>query len=238
MDTLNNLIAPVRPHLQSITHNLPKPLSELSVSLLGPACHTTLLLNLDLSSTNTGCTTLAISKALGLAIVSASAVVKIPQLVKLLRSQSAAGLSFLSYLLETASFVITLAYSVRKGFPFSTFGETAFIAVQDVAIAVAILIFQGRQGMAGVFVAALAVAAYALFGQSGMVDMKMLGWLQAGAGLLGVASKVPQILTIWKEGGTGQLSAFAVRVFPLLRQCGTGTELTKITRYSTTSWVV
>ena len=137
--------------------------------------------------------------------------VKIPQLLKLVSSQSATGLSFLSYLLETASFVITLAYNVRHGFPFSTYGETAFIAVQDVAIAVLILAYTGRSVTAATFVAVLGAAGYALFGQGGFIGMEELGYLQAGAGVLGVASKVPQIWQVWSEGGTGQLSAFAVR---------------------------
>jgi len=210
MDIFNNLLQPLRPYLQPITSHLPSPLNSLALSLLGPTCHRSLLLNLDLSSANSPCLKLGISKALGLGIISASSIVKIPQLLKLLNSQSAAGLSFLSYVLETASFVISLAYNVRHSFPFSTYGETAFIAVQDVAIAVLILIYSGRSSLAAVFVAGLAAAGFALFGTSGLVDMKTLAYLQAGAGVLGVASKVPQIWTVWREGGTGQLSAFAV----------------------------
>lgn len=210
MDALDSIIAPLRPTLQTITQNLPNPINDVAISLLGQKCYRSLVLQLDLSSANGECFSLAISKALGIGIVGASAVVKIPQLLKLVNSQSAQGLSFLSYLLETASFVITLAYNVRHGFPFSTYGETAFIAVQDIAIAVLILAYTGRSTTAATFVAALAASGYALFGQGNIVDMNALGYLQAGAGVLGVASKVPQIWQIWQEGGTGQLSAFAV----------------------------
>ncbi|KAL9086042.1 MAG: hypothetical protein Q9159_004371 [Coniocarpon cinnabarinum] len=210
MDAVNNALTPLRPTLQTVTQNLPNPLNDAAISLLGQQCYRSLVLQLDLSSSNSECTSLAISKALGIGIVGASAVVKIPQLLKLLQTRSAEGVSFLSYLLETASFVITLAYNVRHGFPFSTFGETAFIAVQDVAIAVLILAFTGRATTAAVFVASLAAAGYALFGEGNLVNMEMLGYFQAGAGVLGVASKLPQIYQIWSEGGTGQLSAFAV----------------------------
>lgn len=211
MDALDALITPLRPILRPIISAAPTPLHDLALSLLGETCYTTLLTDLNFSTTANACLKLAISKALGIAIIGASAVVKIPQLLKLLSSQSAQGLSFLSYVLETASFVISLAYNARHGFPFSTYGETAFIAVQDVAIAALILVYSGRSALAGVFGAGLAAAAYALFfsGES-VVDMKTLGYLQMGAGALGVASKVPQILTIWRQGGTGQLSAFAV----------------------------
>lgn len=209
MDLLDRTLAPLKPTIRTLTTSLPAPLDNFALNLLGPQCHASLLQRLDLSSRNTECISLGVSKALGIAIISAASIVKVPQLIKLASSQSAAGLSFTSYLLETASFTITLAYSVRNAFPFSTYGETAFIAVQDVAIGALILLFSGRSAGAAAFVAVVAAAAYALFVPE-VVDMEMLRYLQAGAGLLGIASKLPQIWTVWQEGGTGQLSAFAV----------------------------
>ncbi|PNS21818.1 hypothetical protein CAC42_416 [Sphaceloma murrayae] len=204
---MESLESALRPLLLPITTNLPTPLANTALSLLGPQCYGSLLLNARLS--DLPCLKLAISKALGIGIITASSVVKIPQLLKLLSSQSAAGVSFLSYFLETSAYLITLAYNVRQGFPFSTYGETALIAVQNVAIATAVLHFSRLTSAAALFVAGLAAAAYALFTPD-LVSSANLGYLQAGAGLLGVASKVPQILTVYREGGTGQLSAFAV----------------------------
>lgn len=197
----------LRSTLQPLTHNLPPPLRNLGLSLLGPTCYQTLILDLD--PTSLPCVRLALSKGLGISIIATSSIVKIPQILKLLTSQSAAGISFLSYLLETSSLLISLAYNVRQGFPFSTYGELALIAVQNVVIAVLVLRFAGRGAAAGAFVAGLAAAGYALF-DTGLVDAALLNYLQAGAGALGVASKMPQIWTVWQQGGTGQLSAFAV----------------------------
>ncbi|CAG5179372.1 uncharacterized protein ALTATR162_LOCUS9197 [Alternaria atra] len=200
MDALKSAIQP-------ITHNLPQPIADVGISLLGPACYKTLIYNVDLTATE--CVKLAISKGLGIGIIGASSIVKIPQLLKLLNSQSAEGLSFLSYLLESSSYLISLAYNVRHGFPFSTYGETALILVQNIAIASLVLKYSGRGvGVAG-WVGGLAVAGAALFNDQ-WIDTEKLSLLQATAGVLGVASKVPQILTVWSEGGTGQLSAFAV----------------------------
>ncbi|TKX21027.1 PQ loop repeat-containing protein 7 [Elsinoe australis] len=204
---MESLEQTLRPILQPITTNLPTPLANTALSLLGDKCYNSLVLRIQLSDSE--CLKLAISKALGIGIISASSIVKIPQLLKLLNSQSAAGVSFLSYFLETAAYLVTLAYNVRQGFPFSTYGETALIAVQNVAIATLVLHFSGLTSAAGVFVAGLAAAGYALFAP-GLISAGNLAYLQAGAGLLGVASKVPQILTVYREGGTGQLSAFAV----------------------------
>lgn len=206
----------LRYSVQRVTRNLPGPLHDLGVYLFGKPCYNSLLHDLDFR--NTKCLKLAISKALGIGIIAASSVVKVPQMLKLVQAQSADGVSFLSYLLETSAYLITLAYNVRNGFPFSTFGESALILGQNVVISVLVLNYSGRSNMVAALVAALAISVAVLF-TDGVLSMKMLSYLQVGAGALGVASKVPQIFTIWKEGGTGQLSAFAVRChapFPLL----------------------
>lgn len=211
MDQIQTLVInPLRPVLTPITTNLPGPLNDFAISLLGEKCHSALLLDLDIL-THPECLPLAISKALGVAIISAASIVKVPQLIKLVKSQSAEGLSFTSYALETASFLITLAYNVRNGFPFSTYGETTFIVAQDVAIAVLILVFSRQVPLAVAFLVGVASAVYALLiDTSGIIGPAQMSTLQAGAGALGVASKLPQILTIYNQGGTGQLSAFAV----------------------------
>lgn len=211
MDQLQSLVInPLKPILSPIGSNLPKPLNDFAVSLLGEKCHSALLLDLDVV-THPDCLPLAISKALGVAIISAASIVKVPQLIKLATSQSAEGLSFTSYLLETASFLITLAYNVRNGNPFSTYGETIFIVAQDVAISVLILVFSRQVPLAAAFVVGVASVIYALLiDTTGIVSASQMSTLQAGAGLLGVASKLPQILTVYNQGGTGQLSAFAV----------------------------
>lgn len=206
MESVRDALQPV---LQPITHNLPGPIRDLGVSLIGDKCYSSLVLDIDVA--DEACLKLAVSKALGVGIVAASSVVKVPQIVNLARSRSASGVSFLSYLLETSSYLISLAYNVRNGFPFSTYGETALILGQNVVITVLVLNYSGRAGFAALFVAALAGAFGALFTE-GILDAKTMGLLQAGAGTLGVASKLPQILAIWQEGGTGQLSAFTVSV--------------------------
>lgn len=199
----------LRSALRPVTHNLPQPLVDTGRSLLGPYCYKTLVLDID-PFASPECLKLAISKGLGIGIIAASSVVKIPQLLKILNAQSAEGISFLAYLLESGSYLISLAYNVRHGFPFSTYGETALILVQNVVIAGLVLKFSGKGiGSVGAWVAGL-IAVGAALAREDLVDVKTLGLLQAAGGVLSVASKLPQILTIWQEGSTGQLSAFAV----------------------------
>ncbi|KAI1205611.1 mannose-P-dolichol utilization defect 1 protein [Annulohypoxylon truncatum] len=203
MEALRTALQPLRP----ITNALPTPIRDLGVSIIGDTCYKTLVLQLN--PTDPECLKLAISKGLGIGIIGASSIVKVPQIVKLVQSQSSSGISFLSYLLETSSYLISLAYNFRNGFPFSTYGETALILGQNVIITVLVLNYSGRASMAALFVAALATSVVTLF-NGGILDMQTLSYLQAGAGVLGVASKVPQIAAIYQQGGTGQLSAFTV----------------------------
>merc|ERR1711939_305354 len=205
--TMESAERTLRTILQPLTHNLPTPITNASTQLLGDSCYRSLGHNINI--TDTVCLKLAISKALGIGIIGASSIVKIPQLLKMLNSQSAEGISFLAYFMETASYLISLMYNVRNGFPFSTYGEVALIAIQNVAISILVLQYSGKGPAAGVFVAGLAAASYALYNED-ITNMRSLQYLQGGAGVLGVASKLPQIITIFQEGGTGQLSAFAV----------------------------
>jgi mannose-P-dolichol utilization defect protein 1 len=218
--------------LSPITHNLPPQLRDVATQILGPKCYKSLIY--DITITDATCLKLAISKALGIAIIGASSIVKIPQLLKLLNSQSAEGISFLSYLLETTSYLVTLVYNIRNLFPFSTYGEIILIAIQNIVISVLVLQYSGKGAGAAVFVAGLAAAGYALFNES-VTSLETLQYLQAGAGLLGVASKLPQIITIFSEGTTGQLSSFAVsypaqnlnyRAYCLILWC-TGLQLSR-----------
>lgn len=210
MDALQSIVLnPLKPYLHPITSNLPGPINDVAISLLGAPCHSALLLDIDFAG-HPECVSLAISKALGIAIITAASIVKVPQIIKLVKSQSAEGLSFTSYVLETASFLVTLAYNVRSGFPFSTYGESSFILIQDVVIAVLILVYSRQTPIAGAFLAAIGSAIYALFINDNMVSNEQMKTLQAGAGVLSIASKLPQILAVYSQGGTGQLSAFAV----------------------------
>ena len=209
MDVDQKVIDPLQPYLRPIVTSLPEPVHDAITSLIGPSCHNALVLGLDLTK-DPACTSLAISKALGIAIVGASAIVKVPQSLKLVSSRSSSGVSFVSYALETASLLITLSYGVRNQFPFSTYGESAMIAVQDVVVGVLVLSFADRPVAAATFIAVVAASVYALLFDANLIDAQTMAYLQAGAGALSVASKAPQIYTIWQEGGTGQLSAFAV----------------------------
>ncbi|KAI5803913.1 hypothetical protein EDC01DRAFT_611654 [Geopyxis carbonaria] len=208
LHTLEPLLALLRPHLLPYTATPPAFLQDFATSQLGPSCYTTLITSLDPAS-SPACTKLLISKTLGLGIVAMSAFVKLPQLFKLCSSRSPQGVSFAAYALETVAYLITLAYNTAAGNAASTYGEIAFLALQNVVVSLLLLEFAGRRSAAGAWVAAIAAGAYTLF-TPGLLSSEQLALAQAATIPLALAAKVPQIWTIARQGSTGQLSAFAV----------------------------
>ena len=80
-----------------------------------------------------------VSRGLGTAIVAGSILVKFPQIIKILSSGDAAGLSFLGVLLELLAVTANGAYSFSQGFPFTAYGEAVFMSFQTSIIAILIL---------------------------------------------------------------------------------------------------
>lgn len=199
---------PILDQLRVITRSIPDFIRKPAVQILSSEkCYVSLVENLNY--TDIECLKLAISKGLGVGIVLGGSIVKVPQILKIFNSKSGAGISIWSYILETIAFLITLGYNVRQGFPFSTYGETLFIAAQNVIITLLVMQYSRKPVLASGFVVALSAAIYALFSSFG-VSFNTLGWLQTMTIPLALGSKIPQIMTIARNRSTGQLSAFAV----------------------------
>lgn len=75
-----------------------------------------------------------LSTAMGYVVIAGSMLFKVPQAVRIFRKKSAEGLSASMYILETAGIAMSLAFSMKNAFPFSTYGEAVFILLQNVAI--------------------------------------------------------------------------------------------------------
>ncbi|KAH7101284.1 mannose-P-dolichol utilization defect 1 protein, partial [Auriculariales sp. MPI-PUGE-AT-0066] len=210
--------------LIQITKNLPWFVKDPATALIGQTCYHSLVERLDLGDVD--CLKFAFSKALGLGIVIGGSIVKVPQVLLIISANSARGLSLTAYVLETLSYAISLAYSYRNGFPFSTYGENLFLTIQNVLITILIvhhLPTAARTSVAtpsprspapkpgnpvgiALILACSAGFAYALT----VISSANLALLQMLTLPLGLFSKVPQIAQNYSAQSTGQLSAFAV----------------------------
>merc|ERR1719492_218015 len=82
-----------------------------------------------------------LSRGLGLAIIAGATCVKLPQILKIVNSGCATGISFLATLLELLAVTANGAYSFSKGFPFSSYGEAVTLSLQTSFIALLVLWF-------------------------------------------------------------------------------------------------
>ncbi|KAF9903444.1 hypothetical protein EC991_003817 [Linnemannia zychae] len=199
---------------------LPLLLKTPAVAILGKSCYTSLVE--EFNYRDTPCIKLAVSKGLGYGIVAGGAIVKTPQILKIISTRSAQGLSLLSYLLETLACIIGLAYNIRHGHPFSTYGETFFVAIQDIIILGLMLHYRKKNTWALVVIFSFFLLANVLGNTTQLVQddgyvvtsffisEKTSTFLQKSIVPITLLSKIPQILENYRNKSTGQLSAFAV----------------------------
>lgn len=190
--------------------------------LVGPTC-SKLISQFNFS--NQGCYTLLLSKIVGFIIIAGGSIVKIPQIVKIIRSRSAEGINFTGYFLELLSYVFVLAYNYRLNTPYSTYGEIFFLTVQDVFILALINKLNNRKVRQAILFI-LFFAGCSLFFPE-YVSFDIVSSLNLSAIVIGTISKIPQIGTNFVSKSTGQLSSFTVflqtfgslaRVFTTLRE--------------------
>lgn len=211
MEVIGKIIDPLSGYIRPITAHFPKPVEELGVSLLGAQCYDTLIREVDFVS-NPQCVGLAVSRALGIGIVGMSSIVKVPQILKLVGSKSAEGLSFMGFAMETLGYMISLAYGFRMNFPFTTFGETALIGIQNIIVCLLILNYSGQKSAAFAFLTFMLAFVYILIDptKTGLISEQNMVLLQGLTIPLSLFSKVPQVMANYKNKSTGQLSVFSV----------------------------
>lgn len=213
--------------MSAITWNLPWFIRDLGVSVIGQECYTSLVENLAL--TDVQCLKYALSKGLGVGIVIGGSVMKVPQLLLILRAHSARGLSLTAFLFETLAYSINLFYSFRNAFPFSTYGENLFLTIQNALITCLIVYYSPRSPKRNANLATVSLGMLLTAVLLDIVPEWILSFLQLSTLPLSIFSKLPQIRQNYRAQSTGQLSAFAVwsqiigclaRLFTTLQEVG------------------
>ncbi|XP_068643686.1 mannose-P-dolichol utilization defect 1 protein homolog 2 [Aristolochia californica] len=146
-----------------------------------------------------------ISKLLGYCIIAASTTVKVPQILKILKHNSARGLSVTSFELEVVGYTIALAYCLHKGLPFSAYGELFFLLIQGI-ILVAIIYYYSRPAGMKSWIRALLYCGIAPTILAGQIDPVLFEALYASQHAIFVFARLPQIWENYTNKSTGALS--------------------------------
>eukprot|EP01111_Echinosteliopsis_oligospora_P009430 TRINITY_DN275_c0_g1_i1.p1 TRINITY_DN275_c0_g1~~TRINITY_DN275_c0_g1_i1.p1 ORF type:complete len:259 (-),score=49.69 TRINITY_DN275_c0_g1_i1:33-752(-) len=166
-----------------------------------------------------------ISKALGYAMIAGGMVIKVPQIQKIRANKSVAGLSDTGLIVETIGLITAIAYAYHSAFPFSTYGETWFITLQNFIILYLIYSYSNRASSIPFVFGGLGAFAAVLL--SGVLGHQALSFFQSLGIPINIASKLPQIITNYKKKSVGQLAFLTVflqfagtaaRVFTTLKE--------------------
>ena len=74
------------------------------------------------------------STALGYAVVFGAVILKVPQILKIVRGGNADGVSLTGNLLETAGYTISASWGIARQLQFKDYGENIFVLVQLVVL--------------------------------------------------------------------------------------------------------
>ena len=144
------------------------------------------------------------SALIGYVIVVASVMLKVPQIISIVKSGHANGISLTTYLIDTFVFGVNASWGIAYGLPIATYFENAIILVQIVIVALLVGYHQRRMRLAGPAVAALC-------GLNALLALRLLPpiiheVLFGGHIIVGIMAKFPQILLTHNRKATGALS--------------------------------
>lgn len=200
-------------------------LQQAILFIVTPKCYEVFFEDYDFM--NVACLKAVISKCLGLGIIAGSILVKVPQIVKILKAKSAQGISFLGTVLELVALVASFSYNFVNGYPFSSYGDSSFLLLQTALIGAMVLHYGGASQAALAFMGAVAASVAILC--SGSVPMNLLWSLQAANIPIVFAAKMLQAWSNFCGGSTGQLSGVTVtlltagsaaRIFTSIQETG------------------
>ena len=154
------------------------------------------------------CLKVVIKKALGYGIIAGACILKLPQLLTMVRARSSTGISEASVMFETLANLSTATYHLLRGTDLSDFGECLIVCVQNVTILV--LVWRYTRASFAHSVAVLATFAGAIYAMAVLVPPEMrwaLTWVGTSASLM---RWVPQVLANFQNGHTGVVSVITV----------------------------
>lgn len=146
-----------------------------------------------------------LSTIVGVCVLIGSVLYKIPQVVRVIRRRSAAGISVLMYALETIGTTFSAVYFARRAIPFSTYGESVFIMGQNAVIITLIVFYENLPRLPAALCAMLYILSLFLL-YSQFIPMRVLMILQVCSIPILNLARIPQILLNWRRKGTGELS--------------------------------
>ncbi|KFM24854.1 Mannose-P-dolichol utilization defect 1 protein-like protein [Auxenochlorella protothecoides] len=129
-----------------------------------------------------------------------------PQIVRIYKSKSVEGLSTMAFVNETVVCIVNMAYNLRHGYPFSSYGDAATCGLQNTVI-LGLMFRHGCISNRNKVLITVGLTAFAASLCFGVCSDALLAQLQASSVLLlALGGRLPQIWMNIRNGGSGELS--------------------------------
>lgn len=210
-----------------ILNHLPEKVVDLATETCGKLfskiCCVKVVHNFDADPV---CMTMMATKLIGYGIIVAASAVKVPQVLKIFKAKSGAGITVFGALLELLAITFNTCYCFRNNFPFSAWGEAVFLAVETALIAFLILWYDNFKGRALTFLTFYSILVYSMLV---IMPMDLMWYCQSSVMYLSVSGKLFQVVKNYKAQHTGQISAVTawsilagsiIRVFTTIQETG------------------
>eukprot|EP00792_Barthelona_sp_PAP020_P001922 TRINITY_DN1309_c0_g1_i1.p1 TRINITY_DN1309_c0_g1~~TRINITY_DN1309_c0_g1_i1.p1 ORF type:complete len:267 (+),score=68.45 TRINITY_DN1309_c0_g1_i1:65-802(+) len=151
------------------------------------------------------CLKFVISHGLSLGIVVFSSILKLPQIITMIKKRSADNLSYIQFIVEIIQYCITIAYHYHNGYPFGVYGECVPLLIQTLLIVFLMLFYKNHFKKGLSYVIAINVVLVCSFLLFNVVGMNVLTMCQAIPFV--IFSRLPPIIGILKSRNAGANSA-------------------------------
>ncbi|CAG9821862.1 unnamed protein product [Phaedon cochleariae] len=178
-----------------------------------------------------------ISNILSIITISICFILKVPQIVTILKVKSAKGLNILALLMELSSYSIMMSYNYRSGYAILSYLEYPIILIQELILIGCVLHYKNMIHLKS-FIGAGVYFSIATAFLTGIVPLGLLAFLVPLCTPIGASSKVVQLAELIKTKNsesvsvlTWFISAFTnfTRVFTI---CVESMDLTLLLNFS------
>lgn len=155
------------------------------------------------------CLKLIVSRGLSFGIIAGSALVKVPQIINIVKARKSNGLAASSFVLEIVGYSISVLYNWSNGYPLSTWAENAFMWLQSMMIVFLIAHYDKKLNLTFISTFAACCAAFVAMlipgSAANQAVLPHLILLQKASAAIFIASKLPQIVKIFRVCMTQRL---------------------------------
>lgn len=134
---------------------------KLTSFFMTPECHVELFVKFNFL--NVPCLKMIMSKGLGYGILAGSLLLRVPQIINILKASSAKGISWVSELLQIVAIFGMLAYGYTNQFTIAAYGDNYFLFLQGLIILWLVFYYQASYFLGAVILSIILGATGLLF---------------------------------------------------------------------------